>query len=145
MKKILLVALLSLCFTGIVFSGGKEEISASQTSEHESNPITENIQPPEWLWGTWHTQINGSTQTLLIGDREFSVNGTSIYQDTGILSVEDAADDTRYLVYIKQTDGYAYNQEFYKPSGTNAEEPVEIQSVINTDNGETTTVMYTKE
>lgn len=144
MKKLLLVSLLSLCLTGIVFSGGAQD-SASQTPGQESDPITQNIRPPEWLWGTWHTQINGLTQTLLIGDREFNVNGTSIQSDTEILSVEDAADDTRYLVYIKRTNGYAYNQEFYKPAIQNTGKPVEIQSSIITDNGDTTTVIYVKE
>jgi hypothetical protein len=59
--------------------------------------------------------------------------------------VEDAADDTRYLVYIKRTDGSAYNQEFYNPSLTTAESPVEIQSAISVDSGDPTTVIYRKE
>jgi hypothetical protein len=143
MKKILLAALLSVCFTGIVFAAGSQQGMPDQ--EQESNSVTQNIQPPEWLWGTWHAQINSSAQILLIGDHEFSISGTDVHNDNKIVSMEDAADDTMYLVYIKLANGDVYNQEFYKPSIPDNGGPTEIHSTVISGDNSRTTVVYIKE
>jgi hypothetical protein len=77
--------------------------------------FSDEIAPPEWLWGAWRMEYEGEVMVLVFQEKDIIMNGESaraMAEDGYITSFRQNVDNNVYSIRVDYADGFWWQETF---------------------------------